>query len=92
MSAQLWTDGQIRRPVADFLDPTDFRKLFGISDDQLSEFVRMGIIPEPARLNSRVVMYSWKHAIILAARIEMKWFPENVSPSEIPKGVKGRTE
>lgn len=52
-----WTDGTIRRPVAEYLDSSEFRKLF--------------------RHNARTIMYTWKHAVILAMRLKMNWFAPN---------------
>lgn len=85
----LWTDGTIRRPVSEYLDASEMRKLFGISEETLRNFIDAGVIPEPTELTAKTKLFTWRHAVVLALRIEMNWIP---SVSEVAKTVAGSKE
>lgn len=82
--ADEWMDGMIRRPKKEYLDRSEFRRLFGLSEEMLDDYVNSGCIPEPVKVNSKTILFTWRHAVILSCRIEMRWFP----PSENVKSVK----
>lgn len=87
-----WTDGMIRRPEADYMDAAEFRKLFTISAELLDEYIRNEVIPEPLKLTPRTVVFTWKHAVILAYRMELKWFPTAMAPPDQAKAKKTSEE
>ena len=66
-----WTDRTIRGPAAEFLDPTEFRKLFGVSAEWLDERLADGSIPPPIRVSPKVVLFTWEHAVYVALWLKL---------------------
>ena len=80
-----WTDRMIRGPVAEYLTQEEFRKLFGVSEEYVNEQIENNVIPPPAKLNARTIMFTWRHAVILAARIDLGLNQENSKAAKLGK-------
>lgn len=63
--APIWIDRMVRGPEKEFMDRAEFRKLFGISEDVMDQFLQTGVLPAPIRPTKRTVLFSWQHAVML---------------------------
>ncbi len=80
-----WMDRTIRGPAAEYLTADEFGKLFGMSGDFIRNLVEAGTVPPPVKLGKQTYLYTWRHAVLLALRMEL---PQTAT--DLSDGVKGK--